>query len=91
MELELSGRRYTSFCISKLTIPNEIQALASQNQLFLRKYKLLHHKTNYSLGNIRIDIIKPIILGELQAFASQNQLFLRKYKLLHHKIGRAHV
>ena len=60
--------------------------LAPQNQLFLRKYNRLHHKTNYSLGNTSFRITNLIIHKEIQAVASQNQLFLRKYNEFHQKV-----
>ena len=49
------------------------------------QYKARHHKTNYSYGNIRFGITKPIIPWEIQGLASQNQLFPRKYKVWHRK------
>ena len=51
-------------------IPMELQAFASQNQLFIGEYKNLHHENNYSKG---------------KTFTSQNQLSRREYKLLHRK------
>ena len=55
-------------CITKPIIPKDIQAFASHNQLLLRRYQILHHRTNY--------------LKEIQFFAPQNQLSLSKYKVL---------
>ena len=56
-------------------IPKELQGLGSQNKLFLGKYKVWRHRTNYSEGNTSFGVTEQIIPKEIQGLGSQNQLF----------------
>ena len=47
----------------------------------IRRYKFLHHRTNYSQGNERVDYSQQTIPMEGQVVASKMKLFLRRYKL----------
>ena len=58
------------------------QAFASRNQLFLRKYKFLHHRISYYEGNTSCSITEPIIPKEIQAVASQHKLLQKEVQAL---------